>query len=163
MKLRKSDIGNWVETVYLSHRVIICIVVSAIVTTLFHLNIISNIRNNISNIIDLTAAVLVIITLILTLLLYLNDKDIYKEKLDKYKDGNKHIYFYTFRIAIANILCTCILIMIGILEIEIYIVKLILAFCGTYCFSYMIFGALYMLWFTIYIVVGINNNKQTMS
>lgn len=162
MKHRKIEVGNWIETVYLNHRMLISLVVSGIVAMLFHLNIISNVRDNISNMIDLTAAVLVIVTLILTLLLYLNDKEEYKEKLDKYKEGNKHIYFFTFKIAITNILCTCILIMIGILEIKWYIAKLIFAFCGTYCFSYMMFGSIYMLWFAIYIVVGLNGDTEKM-
>ena len=68
-----------------------------------------------------------------------------------------------FQIAIANILSTCTLIMIDILEINKYIVKLVIAFWGSYLFVYMMLGAIYMLWFAIFIVIGLDNEKKKIS
>lgn len=160
MSNKKRNLGNFIEEVYLNYKIHLSLVVAVVVTILYHFNIINNIKANVSNMIDLTAALLVIITLILTLLLYLNDKEEYKKKIQDKKEGSKHIYFFIFKIAISNILCTSILIIIGVLEAQVYVIKILFAFFGTYCFSYMMFGSVYMLWFTIFIVVGIDKSRE---
>lgn len=166
MSNTKNNIIDWIENIYLNYKIYISIIISVVVTTLYHFKFIKNIKGNISNMIDLTAALLVVITLILTLLLYLNDKEEYKKKMEFYKEGNQHIYYFILKITITNILSTLILIIIGILETQLYIIKLIFSLLGTYCFSYMMLGTMFMLWFTIYIVVGLNkksNRRQRMS
>lgn len=163
MKHKKMDLGNALEDIYLKNRVGLSIVVSGIITILFHLGIITNIRTSISNLIDLTAALMVIITLILTLLLYLNDKEKYIKRLEKYKAGKKQIYYLIFKIAITNIVSTCILIAIDIFKINVYSFKIVIAFVGSSFFSYMMFGTIYMLWFAIFIVIGIDSEQKKMT
>lgn len=160
MSNKKRILGNFIEEVYLTYKIYLSLVVAVVVTILYHFNIINNVKANISNMIDLTAALLVIITLILTLLLYLNDKDEYKQKIQETKEGSKHIYFFIFKIAISNILCTLILIIIGVLETQVYVVKILIAFAGGYFFTFMMFGSIYMLWFTIFIVVGLDKKRE---
>ena len=116
MKHKRINLGNILENIYLKNRVGLPLVVSGIITILFHLGIVTNIRASVSNLIDLTAALMVIITLILTLLLYLNDKEKYIKRLEEYKEGKKQIYYLIFKIIIANILSICILIFIDVLR-----------------------------------------------
>lgn len=160
---RKINLGDVLEDIYLKNRIGLSIFVSVIITILFHLGIITHIRESISNLIDLTAALMVVITLILTLLLYLNDKDKYIKRLERHKPGKRQIYYLMFKIVMANILSTCILIMIDILEIPVYFLVISITFVGTYFFSYMVFGTIYMLWFAIFIVIGLDNEQKRMS
>lgn len=163
MRFDKENIEDLLEYIYIKYRIVLCIIISGIVTLLYAFNVITNIRASISNLIDLTAALMVIITLILTLFLYLNDKEKYTERFKKYKVEKKQLYYLMYKISIANILSTGILILIEIIEIKEQIFKLIIAFIGSYVFLYMLFGAIYMLWFAIYIVIGLDNEKNKLS
>lgn len=163
MRFAKENFEDLLEYIYIKYRIILCIIISGIVTLLYAFNVITNIRASISNLIDLTAALMVIITLILTLLLYLNDKEKYTERFKKYKVEKKQLYYLMYKISIANVLSTGILILVDILQIKVVILKYIIAFIGSYVFSYMLFGAIYMLWFTIYIVIGLDSKNDKMS
>jgi len=163
MRFAKENFEDLLEYIYIKYRIILCIIISGIVTLLYAFNVITNIRASISNLIELTAALMVIITLILTLLLYLNDKEKYTERFKKYKVEKKQLYYLMYKISIANVLSTGILILVDILQIKAVILKYIIAFIGSYVFSYMLFGAIYMLWFTIYIVIGLDSKNDKMS
>lgn len=163
MRFIKEKFEVLLEYIYIKYRIVLCIIISSIVTFLYAFNIITNIRASISNLIDLTAALMVIITLILTLLLYLNDKEKYNERFKKYKVEKKQLYYLMYKISIANVLSTGILILINILEIKAAILKYIIAFIGSFIFFYMLLGVIYMLWFAIYIVIGLDSIKDKMS
>ena len=156
MKIKKGDIYDGIEKIYLNNRIIISLVISIITTMLYVLGFVGNIKNNISNLVALSAAILVVITLILTILLYLNDKDNYRSVIEKHDMGKNEIFMFIFKIIVADIVSIMALIATGVLKIEVLGFKIIVAFIGTFFFSYMIIGALYMLWFSIYIVTWAN-------
>lgn len=161
MKINKRQVGNKFEDFIIRWKMVICIFFSIIITILYYFKIVSNIRENLGNIVALLAAMLVVVTLILTLLLYLNDKEKYKDAIAEYgeKNGKNMVYQYVYRIIIANILCIIIAIMIGIVQTEAIIIKLIISLVGSCSFCYLMMGSIYMLYFSIDIVSGINKEK----
>jgi hypothetical protein len=164
MKIKKKDLDNKLEDLILKWKNLICLSASILITVLYYFGIISNISGNLGNVVALLAAMLVVITLILTLLLYLNDKDKYKAAIEDFgvKDGKNMVYQYVYRIIIANVFCTIIAIVIGVLKTDNIIVKLVFAVMGSYSFCYLTIGSIYMLYFAIDIVSGINKEKKPM-
>ena len=159
MKIKKGDICDEIEKIYLNNRIIISFIISIIITMLYFFGFIDNIRSNIPNLVALSAAILVVITLILTILLYLNDKDSYRAVIVKHDMGKHEIFMFTFKIIVTNIVSVMVLIAIGVLKIELLWFKIIIALIGSYFFFYMILGAMYMLWFAIYIVTKVSEEK----
>lgn len=150
-----------VEKIYLNHKRLVSSVISIITVVVYYLGWIKRITDNISNIVALDAAMLVVITLVLTILLYLGEKENFRFQLDKFSDGYKKIYSFLFYIILADIINMIILIIIAIVMFENIIQKLILCFIGMYSFSYMLLGALYMLWFSVYIVCNVEKEDKS--
>lgn len=163
MKIRSKYLKNLMEDIYLKHKWGCSVVISVIITLLFRFEIITNIKDSISNMTNLIAALMVVITLILTILLYLNDKEPFKKRFQDYGYNKIDIFYFIFKIIMTNILSTGILILIDIVRIDRYIIKILIAFCGSYIFSYMMLGTIYMLWFSIFIVIGIDEKEKKVS
>ncbi|MBQ7077067.1 MAG: hypothetical protein IJM91_02900 [Lachnospiraceae bacterium] len=162
--MKKKSFENSMEDFIYKCKSLLCAISAVIVAGLYYWGYISDIRSNLDNIVALLSAVLVIVTLILTILLYLNDKENYQKaiKANGYKDGARVIYMYVFRIILADISCILLTILIGVVDIECNIAKVIVSFIGTYIFSYLLIGSSYILWFAIDIIGNINKKREGM-
>lgn len=162
--MKRKSFENSIEDFIYKWKMVLCAISAAIVAGLYYLGDITDIKSNLGNIVALLLAVLVIVTLILTILLYLNDKESYQKaiKANGYKDGASVIYRYVFRIILADISCILLAIIIGVVNIDYFIVKVVVAFIGIFIFSYLLIGSLYILWFAIDIIGNINKKREGM-
>ena len=66
------------------------------------------------------------------------------------------IFSYLYKILVSNISCIIIIILIGVLKIDLLVLKLIVTAVTAYIFGYLLIGTIYMLWFAIDIAGNIN-------
>lgn len=149
---------KWVEDVIIKWRILLNVMFAIILTVLYGMGVISDVKMNLSNIGLLLSSLLVVITLILTILLYLNEKEKYQKAIAKFgiKNGKNMIFSYLYKILVSNISCIIIIILIGVLKIDLLVLKLIVTAVTAYIFGYLLIGTIYMLWFAIDIAGNIN-------
>lgn len=163
MKILKKLVENKIEDIIIKWKLLVCLLFSIAITSMYYYGLITDIKGNLGNIVALLSAMLVVITLILTLLLYLNDKEKYQKAISNFgtKDGKNMIYQYVYRIIIANVMCIIIAILIGVLHIGHNYIKIVITFIGVFVFCYLLIGTIYMLWFAIDIVGSVNKKPET--